>query len=150
VPNREWLRRDGRDLLLVVGVLALMLGLGISTMSVLAPEPSVVPGDEVGPRARIARDARATPTRVACRCARPTNDPASPLAQPIPRPSVMARRSSGSRDAPDYLVKMTTLLRRRPPSGPTPDPYRASLNPAVYGAGAATPTDHVAGSPPDP
>src|SRR3954454_217160 len=119
-----------------------MLGLGISTMGVLAPVPSVAPGDGADPRARIARDASATPTRVACRCARPTNDLASPLAQPSPRPSAMARRPSDSRDASDYLVKMTTLLRRRSPSGPTPDPYRASLNPAVYGAGAATPPDH--------
>src|SRR4051812_15832932 len=89
-------------------------GSGSDAMGVLAPEPSVAPGGGADPRARIARDARAIPRRVACRCARPTNDLASRLAQPIPRPSAMARRPPGSRVALDYLVKMATLLRRRP------------------------------------
>ena len=150
MPNRELSRRVGPDLLLVAGVLALILGLGILTAGLLAAEPSLAPGDVASPRARIARAARATPTRLNCRCAHPTIEPVSHLAQPIPWSPDMAGGPSGSGVAPDYLTRMTTLLRRRAPSGPMSDPYQASLNPAVYGVAETAPTDHAAGSPSDP
>lgn len=153
-------RADGRDRLLVAGVLAMMLGLGMASSALVGPEPLpeetaagsdppvgiVLPGNAASPLAvgnRVGGD--------------PACQPGRPHAS---RPGTVVRGSIND-DPRGYLGKMAAMSRRhrvfadttRVFADTTPGPYQASLNPAVYLAGVATPTTRHDGpvqAPPSP
>src|SRR4051812_42722623 len=138
VPSRA----DGRDLLLFVAVLTIMLGLGLAGSGPVSLEPLPREAAEgSSPPARTVLPGTAASSLMikdhvsnapSCR-------PAHLLASP-PGTVVFA---SIDEDPREYLSKMATLrYRRRVSAATTLDPYQASLNSAVYVAGDTTPIAH--------
>jgi hypothetical protein len=128
VARRLPSRADGRDLFLVIAVLAMMLGLGLigSGLATFDPYPTVVVKESNPPVSRIQTRTTATPLIVTDRfSSAPTCHPGYPLASP-PSSVVFAPNEDDPRE---YLSKMAAWRSRRRLTTPTSlDPYQASLN----------------------
>jgi hypothetical protein len=121
----------GRDLLLVIGVLTMLLVLGLVGSGLADPEPSpkvVTQGPYQPARTIVPSTTRASPFVVEEHLSRElASHPGHPLAS---RPANVV--VSIDDDPREYLRKMAVLQRRLSGQDSPPDPYQASLNPAVY------------------
>jgi hypothetical protein len=138
MPNGEPPGRYARDVLLVIGVLAVSVGFGAITSGVLEAEPVVSPdGAQSSRQAGIASPTLPDGDRCAGVCLGHSVARGGQDAPPVARRDAPAASPAVTRD---YLAHMTAMVRRRfPRTGATPDPYQMSLNPRVYLTGTATP-----------
>lgn len=131
----------GRDRVLVVSVLTVLLGLRLVGSSLAGPEPAAGVGAQGSqPRtSSILPSTAASPLVVEVHI---TSDLTPPRGRPLaPRPDTVVAFQED--DPRAYLSKMAALRFRRRLTTPTaPDPYQASLNPTIYIVDAATPTAH--------
>jgi hypothetical protein len=132
----------GRDPLLVVGVLTMMLGLGTVGSGLVGPEPFPEEAAEaMYPPARTdLPGTAASPLAVGDRVSSGSTCHSGHPHASRPGTAVLA---SIDDDPREYLSKMAAMrYRHRVATATTPDPYQASLNPAVYLAGDTTPIAH--------
>jgi hypothetical protein len=158
VPNRQPVVARILDLLLIVAIVLVGIGLGAGAPDVSRPDGvKVSTGGESSPLSREDFSGGAPGIRqLTADCDRPAADtgclPSQELAvraEAQPRqPGKLASLSPESTPRRDYLTKMTTMMRRRPIDLTSVDPYQASLNPAVYVTGNATPTERGEASAP--
>ena len=133
---------DGRGPLLVAAILAMLLGLGTATSGLLGHEPAPEEAAETSdPPIRTDLDGAAA-TPLALEIGFAGDSACLPKPPQASRPGTAAV-ASADENRQEYLGKMAAMQRRRRASAATtPDPYQASLNPAVYLVGDAPPMAH--------
>jgi hypothetical protein len=148
VPLRVPSLADRLEPLLVVGILAMMLGLGTAGLGLVDPErlPGEAAAGSSSPARTVSPGAASSPLTIGDRF---HGDPACHSEHPHVSRSGSVSLASIVEDPRQYLGKMAAMRHRRRVSTATVDPYLASLNPAVYLAGAAAPIAHD-GSPTSP
>ena len=129
MADRGRFLRDGRELLVATGMLALALGLGSAGAGVIdvatTPDPTRSAGAHAPPG--VAPDVGGW--RLAAQEVRPSIGSREDTA-------VLAFRGEDGRE---YLARMAAMMRLRGPATYV-GPYQASLNPAVYLAGETAPS----------
>jgi hypothetical protein len=141
VPNREWSWSGVRDGLLVVGGMTLVLSLSALAVSVVSPDPLVVPMTEDVPRQRSGTilGAQLDSTPAVCHCPRHTSEPHRALAhQGVQAVSPTVPIGDGDRRR-DLRIMAAMLGRRQVATALTLQPYQLSVNPEVSPAGVAMP-----------
>jgi hypothetical protein len=130
---------DGRDPLLVIVVLTLLLGLGVIGSALVNTEPLPRAAAE-GPHPPARTVLPSTRTFPHAEADHFSSDLVSRSGHSLlPRPDIMGVASIDD-DSREYLSKMAVLQRRRLTGRDRPaDPYQVSLNPGVYLADVATP-----------
>jgi hypothetical protein len=155
LPSRRWRwpRRFATDVetmrvpslperrmgLVVVGILAMLFGLGLAGAGMLHPNPRPERAAETPflPAGTVLAGSTASPRVVGDRSRSDSTCLLGPL---IVSPLETGAQAPISNDRGEYLRRMAALLsRRRAAYATSPDPYQASLHPAVYLAAKATP-----------
>jgi hypothetical protein len=151
-----------RDLRVGIGIAAVICGVALCAASLALEETAPPSVDRTPVRTRPVSAPMSSPSDAP---AWPAADivTAAPTSAAVPfadlyagqglwlRSNVPGSSTSQDEDPRAYLGQMAALgFQRRLSPATTRDPYQASLNPAVYGAGAVTPTDHIAGNSSDP
>jgi hypothetical protein len=138
--------RRVRDLLLLIAVMSIVLGLSASSAGLSGARPASEPreGERLFPKIGVFSMAapRSEPSashrgRSEERAANQEILPAAQRVHLSPAPTVAG-------DPQDYLIKMSTMMRRRQNGVSHVDPYRRSLDPAAYVEATAPAADRVA------